>query len=90
MTAVLAGEASAKIEGVMAGDVAMERIVRPVVMPGLNATWALVMDVPNAAITWPADKLARILFIGGLGITAAVLLACSSPAPVSCASRWPA
>ena len=75
VTAVLAGEASAKIEGVMAGDVAMERIVRPVVMPGLNATWALVMDVPNAAITGPADKLARILFIGGLGITAAVLLA---------------
>ena len=75
VTAVLAGAPSAKIEGVMSGEVAMERIVRPVAMPGLNTTWALVMDVPTAAITGPADKLARILFIGGLAITVAVLLA---------------
>jgi methyl-accepting chemotaxis protein len=34
-------------------------------MPALNTTWALVMDVPVAAITGPADKLAKILFAGG-------------------------
>ena len=51
----------------------MLRIVRPIAMPELNTTWALVMDVPVAAITGPADRLARILFIGGLAITVAVL-----------------
>ncbi|MBO9708541.1 MAG: methyl-accepting chemotaxis protein [Caulobacter sp.] len=72
---VLSGEASATIEGVKDGEAAMERIVRPVAIPGLNTTWALVMDVPVAAITGPADRLAKLLFGGGVAITLAVLLA---------------
>jgi len=75
VTAVLGGQAARQIDGIKAGDVAMERIVRAVPMPGLNTTWALVMDVPTAAITGPADRLAKILLIGGLAITTAVLLA---------------
>jgi len=73
--AVLGGGAAVQIKGIEAGDVAMLRIVRPIAMPELNTTWALVMDVPVAAITGPADRLARILFIGGLLITVAVLAA---------------
>ena len=72
---VLAGGAAVEIKGVKNGDTAMIRIVRPIPMPELNATWALVMDVPVAAITGPADRLAKILFVGGLVITAAVLAA---------------
>ena len=74
-TALQGGEVANTIAGVKVGDVEMERIVRPIAMPGLNTTWVLVMDVPRAAITGPADKLAKILFVGGLVITAAVLLA---------------
>jgi methyl-accepting chemotaxis protein len=70
---VLQGGAPAQIEGVIADGVPMARIVRAVPMPALNTTWALVMDVPVAAITGPADKLAKILFAGGILITLAVL-----------------
>jgi len=73
--AVLGGGSAVEIKGIKAGDVAMLRIVRPIAMPELNTTWALVMDVPVSAITGPADRLARILFIGGLVITASVLAA---------------
>ncbi|WP_421737308.1 methyl-accepting chemotaxis protein [Caulobacter sp.] len=73
--AVLAGGEAVEIKGVVAGDVPMIRIVRPIAMPALNTTWALVMDVPVAAITGPADKMARILFAGGVLITLAVLAA---------------
>ena len=72
---VLAGGEAVEVKGVVADGVPMARIVRPVPMPALNTTWALVMDVPLAAITGPADQLARILFIGGLVITLAVLAA---------------
>jgi methyl-accepting chemotaxis protein len=73
--AVLDGGEAVEIKGVKAGDVPMLRIVRPVPMPALNTTWALVMDVPVAAITGPADTLAKILFAGGVLITLAVLAA---------------
>ncbi|WP_454717120.1 methyl-accepting chemotaxis protein [Caulobacter segnis] len=73
--AVLAGGAAVEIKGVVEDGVPMARIIRPVPIPALNTTWALVMDVPVAAITGPADRLAKILFVGGLVITAAVLAA---------------
>ncbi|WP_419251765.1 methyl-accepting chemotaxis protein [Caulobacter sp. ErkDOM-YI] len=73
--AVLGGGKAVEIKGIKAGDVAMIRVVHPIAMPALNTTWALIMDVPVAAITGPATKLARILFIGGALITLAVLAA---------------
>ncbi|MET3664836.1 methyl-accepting chemotaxis protein [Caulobacter sp. 1776] len=75
LQSVLAGGASVEVKGVVANGVPMARIIRPVPIPALNTTWALVMDVPVAAITGPADRLAKILFVGGLVITAAVLAA---------------
>ncbi|WP_425993856.1 methyl-accepting chemotaxis protein [Caulobacter sp. DWR1-3-2b1] len=73
--AVLDGGKGVEIKGIVAGNVPMLRIVRPIAMPALNTIWALVMDVPVAAITGPADKLAKILFAGGVLITLAVLAA---------------
>jgi methyl-accepting chemotaxis protein len=70
---VLAGGAAIEVKGVTDGDTPMIRIVRPIAIPELNARWALVMDVPVAAITGPADRLAKILFAGGVLITLAVL-----------------
>jgi methyl-accepting chemotaxis protein len=72
---VLAGGQAVEVKGVAVGDTPMIRIVRPIAIPELNARWALVMDVPAAAITGPADRLAKILFAGGVLITLAVLAA---------------
>jgi methyl-accepting chemotaxis protein len=76
LRSVLAGGAAVEVKGIVVdGRRPWPRIIRPVPIPALNTTWALVMDVPVAAITGPADRLAKILFIGGLVITAAVLAA---------------
>ncbi len=72
---VLAGGEAIEIEGVKVGDEAMIRLVRPIAIPDLNARWALVMDVPVAAITGPADRLAKFLMAGGVLITISVLAA---------------
>ena len=53
--------------------VATRRVVRPIAFEGLNTTWALVLDVPEATIAAPARSMAWQLVIGGLVIVAAVL-----------------
>ena len=73
--AALSGGEAALFGGVKVGDEEMERMIRPIAIPELNTTWALVMDVPRSAITGPADRLAMILLVGGVLITGAVLLA---------------
>ncbi|WP_374578515.1 methyl-accepting chemotaxis protein [Phenylobacterium sp.] len=51
----------------------VERLVAPTPLPGLNSTWAVVMDVPTKHITGPARTLAIWLAVGGLVILALVL-----------------
>ena len=51
----------------------VERLVSPVPFGGLNATWALVTDIPSAAINGPADRLAIAMMIGGLVILGLVM-----------------
>ena len=51
----------------------VERLVTPAPLPGLNSTWAVVMDVPTRHITGPARQLAIGLAVGGLVILALVL-----------------
>ena len=51
----------------------IERLVSPVPFGGLNTTWALVTDIPSAAINGPADRLAVAMMIGGLVILGLVL-----------------
>ncbi len=75
LSAVLAGGPEAQIDGIVEGDTPMIRVVRPIAIPTFDTTWALVMDVPAAAITGPADRLARLLLAGGVLITVAVLAA---------------
>ena len=53
--------------------VAMHRVIRPIALDGLNATWALVLDVPEATIAAPAREMAWQLVVGGLLIVGAVL-----------------
>ncbi|MFC5374500.1 methyl-accepting chemotaxis protein [Brevundimonas faecalis] len=51
----------------------IERLVSPVPFGDLNTTWALVTDIPSAAINGPADRLAIAMMIGGLVILGLVL-----------------
>jgi methyl-accepting chemotaxis protein len=51
----------------------IERRVSPAPLPGLNATWGLVTDIPTKAINGPSDRLAVAMMIGGLVILALVL-----------------
>ncbi|HEY9233790.1 MULTISPECIES: methyl-accepting chemotaxis protein [Phenylobacterium] len=51
----------------------VERLVTPAPLPGLDSTWAVVMDVRTSHITGPARKLAIWLAVGGLAILALVL-----------------
>ncbi len=71
--AVLAGGDMVEIRGMTIGGEPIIRMVRPIIMPELDARWALVMDVPVSAITGPADRLAKFLLAGGLLITLSVL-----------------
>ncbi|WP_395396860.1 methyl-accepting chemotaxis protein [Novosphingobium sp. BL-8A] len=50
------------------------RVIRPVAFQGLNTTWAVVLDVPEATIASPAHRMAWQLVIGGLVIVGAVLV----------------
>lgn len=50
------------------------RVIRPIALEGLNATWGLVLDVPEATIAAPARSMAWQLVIGGLLIVTAVLM----------------
>ena len=49
------------------------RTIRPLRLPALNATWAVVMDVPVAALGAPANRLAWQLVLVGLLVLAAVI-----------------
>ena len=51
----------------------IERRVNPAPLPGLNATWGLVTDIPTKAINGPSDRLAIAMMIGGLVILTLVL-----------------
>ncbi|MCJ8158644.1 methyl-accepting chemotaxis protein [Sphingomonas sp. LaA6.9] len=51
----------------------MLRVIYPIRMKDLNATWALVLDVPSATIAAPATHLAWILTLGGIALLGVAL-----------------
>ncbi|WP_395327381.1 methyl-accepting chemotaxis protein [Novosphingobium sp. BL-8H] len=55
------------------GGVATRRVILPIALDNLNATWALVLDVPEAAVSAPARSIGWQLVVGGLVIVGAVL-----------------
>ena len=70
---VIAGGASAHVPGVVGDAGAIERLVSAVVLPRLDKTWALVVDVPVATVQKPVMDLTRSVLIGGVLIIAVVL-----------------
>ncbi|MCK5933399.1 MAG: HAMP domain-containing protein [Fulvimarina manganoxydans] len=73
IAAAMAKKASVEIAGVEENGVDMARLVRAVEFPGLNATWAVVVDAPRATIAAPIRQLTIALGIGAVVILLAVL-----------------
>lgn len=70
---VIGGGAPESIDGVTNDSGAIERLVVPVVLPGLQKTWALVMDVPSAIVMKPVNDLQTTTLGGSVLIIAVVL-----------------
>ncbi|WP_224702942.1 methyl-accepting chemotaxis protein [Devosia aquimaris] len=51
------------------------RLIHPFALPGLNANWAIVEDVPVSVISTVVDEQTLVLVAGGLVILAAVMIA---------------
>ena len=71
--AALASGEVQKIDDIEINGVTVERIIRPIKFGELNATWALVLDVPVATVGQPAREMAWLLIVAGLLIIGAAL-----------------
>lgn len=65
--------APAFVPGIVVDGINVERLVYPVSINGLNAKWAVVVDVPSATINASSKRLAIMLLVGGILILLAVL-----------------
>ncbi|WP_326888338.1 methyl-accepting chemotaxis protein [Rhizobium beringeri] len=52
-----------------------DRVVYPFAVPGVNATWVVLVDVPHTAINAPVQDQTYMMIINGLIVLGAVMLA---------------
>jgi methyl-accepting chemotaxis protein len=52
---------------------AFDRVVYPFALPDINTTWAVLVDVPRAAINAPVQEQTYMMIAGGLIVLATVL-----------------
>ncbi|QLF69219.1 HAMP domain-containing protein [Peteryoungia desertarenae] len=52
-----------------------DRLLYPFAVPGVNATWAVIIDIPHAAINAPVEAQTMMMIVGGLIVLGAVMLA---------------
>lgn len=52
-----------------------DRVVYPFAVPGLNATWVVLVDVPHSTIAAPVRDQTLMMIVGGILVLAAVMLA---------------
>lgn len=72
--AALAGDTTGEVDGVTdAEGRTYDRLVHPFTLPGLNATWVVLVDVPQAAIAAPVEAQTYMMVAGGLVVLFAVL-----------------
>lgn len=57
------------------GSEKFDRVVYPFAVPGLSATWVVLVDVPHSAINAPVRDQTFMMIVGGLIVLAAVMLA---------------
>ncbi|MFB2565777.1 methyl-accepting chemotaxis protein [Rhizobium sp. IMFF44] len=58
-----------------AGSEEFDRVVYPFAVPGLNATWVVLIDVPHSAIAAPVRDQTYMMIVAGILVLAAVMLA---------------
>ncbi|MBC2771519.1 HAMP domain-containing protein [Rhizobium sp. AQ_MP] len=52
-----------------------DRLLYPFAVPGVNATWAVIIDIPHTAINAPVEAQTMMMIVGGLIVLGAVMLA---------------
>ncbi|MFN7092516.1 MAG: methyl-accepting chemotaxis protein [Allorhizobium sp.] len=52
-----------------------DRLLYPFAVPGVNTTWAVIIDIPHAAINAPVEAQTLMMIVGGLIVLGAVMLA---------------
>jgi Methyl-accepting chemotaxis protein len=50
-----------------------DRLIYPFAVPGVNTTWAVIIDIPTAAISGPVNAQTQLMVVGGLVVLAAVM-----------------
>ncbi|SIQ69998.1 methyl-accepting chemotaxis sensory transducer with Cache sensor [Rhizobium sp. RU20A] len=74
--AALAEGKTTQLEGIAGRDGQdVHRLVMPFQLPGLNARWVLLIDVPTAVISAPVYQQTYMMIIGGLAVLLVVLVA---------------
>lgn len=56
-------------------DAPYNRLVYPFAVPGLNATWVVLVDIPHQALNAPVQEQTFMMIIGAIVILAAVIAA---------------
>ena len=56
-------------------DAPYNRLVYPFAVPGLNATWVVLVDIPHQALNAPVQEQTYMMIIGAIVILAAVISA---------------
>ena len=75
VAAALQNNASGIVRDITGQDGAIvHRVVYPFAIPGVNASWVVIVDVPDAAISGPVMQQTIMMIIGGVIVLAAVLL----------------
>jgi methyl-accepting chemotaxis protein len=52
-----------------------DRLLYPFAVPGVNTTWAVIIDIPHAAINAPVEAQTLMMIVGGVIVLGAVMLA---------------
>ncbi len=58
-----------------AGTEPFDRLIYPFAVPGVNTTWAVIVDIPESAISAPVEAQTVMMIIGGLVVLCAVMAA---------------
>ncbi len=56
-------------------DAPYNRLVYPFAVPGLNATWVVLVDIPHQALNAPVQEQTYLMILGAIVILAAVIAA---------------
>ncbi|WP_137152468.1 methyl-accepting chemotaxis protein [Devosia sp. FKR38] len=75
MAALAEGKTAVLKDVVGADGQTVYRLIHPFALPGLNANWAVVEDVPVAVISAVVDEQTIVLVVGGLVVLVAVMIA---------------